>query len=42
MTSKPSNAIDSLAEQVIKRKEGVDIRITPLEETKNKGTLNAR
>jgi hypothetical protein len=36
MASKPSNAIDALAEEVIKKREGVDIRVTPIEETKNK------
>lgn len=36
MAQKPSNAIDSLAEEVIKRKEGVDIRVTPIEEKKKK------
>ena len=34
ISTKPSNAIDSLAEEVIKKKEGVDIRVTPIEETK--------
>lgn len=35
-SSKPSNAIEELGEEVIKKKEGIDIRITPIEEEKNK------
>jgi hypothetical protein len=34
MASKNSNVIDSLSDEVIKRKEGVDIGVTPVEETK--------
>jgi hypothetical protein len=33
-SSKPSNEIDALAEEVIKRKEGVDIRVTPVDPEK--------
>ena len=33
---KSSNEIDELSEAVIKRKEGVDIRVTPIEESKKK------
>ena len=36
MAQKPSNAIDSLAEEVIKKREGVDIRLTPIEEIREK------
>jgi hypothetical protein len=36
ISTKPSNAIDSLAEEVIKKREGVDIRVTPIQETKQK------
>ena len=32
--AKPSNAIEELAEGVIKSKEGVDIRITPVDNVK--------
>jgi Ser-tRNA(Ala) deacylase AlaX len=34
MTSRPSNAIEELGEQVIKKKEGIDIRLMPIEEEK--------
>lgn len=34
----PSNAIESLGEEVIKKKEGIDIRLTPIEETKETET----
>lgn len=34
MHNLPSNAIEELGEQVIKKKEGIDIRLTPIEETK--------
>lgn len=34
----PSNAIESLGEEVIKKKEGIDIRLTPIEETKEQKT----
>jgi len=33
---KPSNEIEGLAEEVMKRKEGVDIRIEPIDERKKK------
>jgi hypothetical protein len=36
MTAKPSNAIESLGEEVLKKKEGIDIRLTPIEEDKQK------
>jgi hypothetical protein len=35
-TNKPSNAIEELGEQVIKKKEGIDIRLMPIEEEKVK------
>jgi predicted small secreted protein len=40
MPAKPSNAIESLGEEVIKKKEGIDIRLTPIEQEKqtNKNT----
>lgn len=31
---KPSNAIEELGEEVLKKKEGIDIRLTPIEEQK--------
>jgi hypothetical protein len=34
--SKSSNAIEQLGEEVIKKKEGLDIRLTPIEEDKQK------
>lgn len=34
MASKASNAIEELGEQVIKKKEGIDIRLMPIEEEK--------
>lgn len=34
--AEPSNAIEGLSDEVIKRKEGVDIRITPIEEEKSR------
>ena len=36
---RPSNAIDALAEEVIKKKEGVDIRIAPIDEEKGAKVL---
>jgi len=33
---KPSNEIDALAEEVIKKHAGVDIRVTPVEPEKSK------
>ena len=36
MASKPSNAIEELGEEVIKKKEGIDIRLTPVDEEKHK------
>lgn len=32
--SKSSNAIEELGEEVIKKKEGIDIKLTPIEEEK--------
>jgi hypothetical protein len=32
----PSNAIEEIGEEVIKKHEGIDIRLTPIEETKYK------
>lgn len=32
---KASNELDELGEEVIKKKEGIDIRITPIEEEKH-------
>ena len=37
-SSKPSNAIEELGEEVIKKREGIEIRLTPIEEEKNKTT----
>lgn len=34
MSAKPSNAIEELGEKVLSKKEGLDIRLTPIEETK--------
>jgi hypothetical protein len=34
--SKPSNEIEGLGEEVLKRKEGIDIRMVPIEEIKDK------
>lgn len=36
VSSNTSNAIEELGEEVIKKKEGIDIRIIPIEEEKNK------
>lgn len=36
MTGKPSNAIEELGEEVIKKHEGIDIRLTPVDEEKKK------
>jgi hypothetical protein len=38
MASKPSNAIEELGEEVIKKKEGIDIRLMPIEEEKQTKT----
>lgn len=34
--TRSSNAIEELGEQVLKRKEGIDIQLTPIEENKEK------
>jgi hypothetical protein len=34
MTNKGSNAIEELGEEVIKKKEGIDIRLIPIQEEK--------
>ena len=34
--SKPSNAIEGLAEEVIKKKEGIQITLEPIDESKHK------
>ena len=36
LASRPSNEIDALAEEVIKKKEGIQITLEPIDETKHK------